>query len=245
MKLAEFIGIDAINENLENLSFDAIGVYQGKLEKFKKIATDDCEEADLILSFNQWAERMLQSNPINSQLYSIQLYEAPKEGGKNLRGTTSFTFMLCDRVKNIASNSTNGNMANNNVTLKELNLALENQRLAFENTLLQKQLEEDEALEDDEDEPEEIGAIGHIQNAVMAKLPQLIDMLIAGFLTQNNTQSNTQSNMNLGIGSNIDELIIEFKKINPNIENDLAKLLKVAQEKPSLFKMLIENLRAM
>jgi hypothetical protein len=51
--------------------------------------------------------------------------------------------------------------------------------------------------------------------------------------------------MNLGIGSNIDELIIEFKKINPNIENDLAKLLKVAQEKPSLFKMLIENLRAM
>ena len=48
MKLAEFIGLDAINENLENLNFDAIGVYQGKLEKFKKIATEDSEEADLI-----------------------------------------------------------------------------------------------------------------------------------------------------------------------------------------------------
>jgi hypothetical protein len=80
-----------------------------------------------------------------------------------------------------------------------------------------------------------------VQNAVMAKLPELIDYLLNGFLAQK-TQSN---NMNLGIGSNIDELIIEFKKINPNIENDLAKLLKVAQEKPSLFKMLIENLRAM
>jgi hypothetical protein len=66
-------------------------------------------------------------------------------------------------------------------------------------------------------------------------------MLISGFLTQK-TQS---QNMNLGIGSNIDEIITEFKSINPNIENDLAKLLKVAKEKPTLFKMLIENLRAM
>lgn len=244
MKLAEFIGIDAINENLENLNFDAIGVYQGKLEKFKKIATDDCEEADLINSFNQWAERMLQSNPINSQLYAIQLYDFPKDGGKNLRGTTSFTFMLCDKVKQ--NLNTNTKIEQNFITPKELNLALENQRLAFENSLLQKQLEDDlEDDEDDEDDLPEVGAIGQIQNAVMAKLPQLIDMLIAGFLTPNNTQSNTQSNMNLGIGSNIDELIIEFKKINPNIENDLAKLLKIAQEKPQLFKMLIQNLRAM
>lgn len=239
MKLAEFIGVEAINENLENLNFDAIGVYQGKLEKFKKIATDDCEEADLILAFNQWADRMLQSNPINSQLYAIQLYEFPKEGGKNLRGTTSFTFMLSDRVKQNISGATSGTNNQNYISQKELNLALENQRLAFENTLLQKQIEEEEDFEEEE---EQIGAIGQIQNAVMAKLPQLIDMLISGFLTQSNK---TQSNMNLGIGSNIDELITEFKTINPNIENDLAKLLKVAKEKPTLFKMLIENLRAM
>lgn len=239
MKLAEFIGVEAINENLENLNFDAIGVYQGKLEKFKKIATDDCEEADLILAFNQWADRMLQSNPINSQLYAIQLYEFPKEGGKNLRGTTSFTFMLCDRVKQNISGATPATNNHNFISQKELNLALENQRLAFENSLLQKQIEEEEDFEEEE---EQIGAIGQIQNAVMAKLPQLIDMLIAGFLTQSNKP---QSNMNLGIGSNIDELITEFKTINPNIENDLAKLLKVAKEKPTLFKMLIENLRAM
>lgn len=242
MKLAEFIGVEAINENLENLNFDAIGVYQGKLEKFKKIATDDCEEADLILAFNQWADRMLQSNPINSQLYAIQLYEFPKEGGKNLRGTTSFTFMLSDKVKQNIGQTIPITNNQNYISQKELNLALENQRLAFENTLLQKQLEEEEAFEDEDEEVEQIGAIGQIQNAVMAKLPQLIDMLIAGFLTQSNKP---QSNMNLGIGSNIDELITEFKTINPNIENDLAKLLKVAKEKPTLFKMLIENLRAM
>jgi hypothetical protein len=238
MKLAEFIGLEAINENLENLNFDAIGVYQGKLEKFKTIATDDVDEADLIQSFNQWAERMLKSNPLNSELYSIQLYEAPKDGFKNLKGTTSFTFMLTDRQKQNTNVPAPRN--ENYISQKELNLALENQRLAFENTLLQKQLE-DEAFDDDEEEAEPVGALGQIQNSIIAKLPDLIDMLISGFLTQK-TQS---TNMNLGIGSNIDELIIEFKKINPNIENDLAKLLKVAKEKPSLFKMLIENLRSM
>jgi hypothetical protein len=241
MKLAEFIGLEAINENLESLNFDAIGVYQGKLEKFKRIASEDDEETDLIQAFNQWAERMLQSNPINSQLYSIQLYEAPKEGGRNLRGTTSFTFMLCERIKqNMPSNSNaNNNTVNGNyISQKELNLALENQRLAFENSLLQKQIEEED-FEDEDEEP--ISAVGQIQNAVMDKLPQLIDMLIAGFLGNNKTQSN----MNLGVGSNVDELIAEFKLINPNIESDLAKLLQVAKEKPSLFNMLIQNLRAM
>jgi len=236
MKLAEFIGLEAINENLENLNFDAIGVYQGKLEKFKTIATDDVDEADLILSFNQWAERMLKSNPLNSELYAIQLYEAPKDGFKNLKGTTSFTFMLTDRKQNVNVPAPRNE---NYISQKELNLALENQRLAFENTLLQKQLAE-EAFDDDEEEAEPVGALGQIQNSIIAKLPDLIDMLISGFLTQK-----TQSNMNLGIGSNIDEIITEFKSINPNIENDLAKLLKVAKEKPSLFKMLIENLRAM
>lgn len=239
MKLAEFIGIDAINENLENLNFDAIGVYCGKLEKFKKIATEDSEEADLIQSFNQWADRMLQSNPINSTLYSIQLYEFPKADGKNLRGTTSFTFMLTDRTKvNSGNTNVSGAINANYISQKELNLALENQRLAFENSLLQKQIEDDNEYEEEE---EPIGAIGQIQNAVMEKLPQLIDMLIAGFLTP----QKTQSNMNLGIGSNIDDIIVEFKTINPNIENDLAKLLQVAKEKPTLFKMLIENLRSM
>jgi regulator of replication initiation timing len=240
MKLGEFIGLEAINENLESLNFDAIGVFQGKLEKFKKIAADGEDETDLIGSFNKWAERMLLSNPINSELYSVQLYEAPKEGGKNIKGTTSFTFMLCEKVKqNLNTSSVPNNQ--NYISQKELNLALENQRLAFENTLLQKQLDDDLLEDDEDDQPEEIGAIGHIQNAVMAKLPDLIDMFLSGFLTQK-TQS---QKMNIGIGSNIDEVLAEFKTINPNIEADLFKLLTIAKEKPDTFNFLITQLRAM
>jgi hypothetical protein len=239
MKLGEFIGKEAINENLENLNFDAIGVFQGKLEKFKKIATEDETEADLIESFNKWVDRMLLSNPINSELYSMQLYDAPKEGGKNIKGTTSFTFMLSEKVK---QNNNSGIASNNQnfISQKELNLALENQRLAFENSLLQKEIEQAD-FDDDDDEPEQIGALGAIQNAVMAKLPDLIDMLMSGFLTQK-TQS---QKMNLGIGSNIDEVIAEFKTINPNIEADLFKLLQIAKEKPDTFTFLINSLRSM
>ena len=235
MKLAEFIGLDAINENLESLSFDAIGVYQGKLEKFKRISSEDEDEADLTLAFNRWAERMLQSNPINSQLYSIQLYEAPKEGGKNIRGTTSFTFMLSDKVKEAIS-SLPAQYNTNFISQKELNLALENQRLAFENTLLQKQIEEDAEFQ--EEEQEQVGMIGQVQNAVMAKLPELIDIFINGILNQKKTTP-------IGIGGTIDDLIAEFKTINPEIESDLFKLLKLAKEKPALFKILIQQLRNM
>jgi hypothetical protein len=48
-----------------------------------------------------------------------------------------------------------------------------------------------------------------------------------------------------GIGSNIDEILFEFKKINPSIESDLQKLLELAKNKPDLFKMLITQLRSM
>ena len=44
MKGAEFIGLDAINENLKDFQFDAIGVYQGKLEKFKRTSNEDENE---------------------------------------------------------------------------------------------------------------------------------------------------------------------------------------------------------
>lgn len=240
MKNAEFIGLEAINENLESLNFDALGVYQGKLEKFKTISSEDEEEADLILSFNKWAERMLNSNPINSQLYSIQLYDKPSDGFKNLRGTTSFTFMLAEpkifaQAKN--NNGNNNQMGGKFISENELNLALKNQQLEFENQLLAKQLEEEE---EEEDEMPQLGMMGAVQEAVMSRLPSLIDLLITQFTPQSNRM--TQSH-NLGIGASVDEIISEFRTINPDIEMDLLKLLELAKNKPSLFKMLIAQLR--
>ena len=237
MKGAEFIGIEAINENLKDFQFDAIGVYQGKLEKFKRTANEDETEEDLLKYFNQWADRMLASNPMNSQTYSIQLYDLP-EGGKKLIGTSSFTFQLID--KPVRQMSNDENKSGGHISKRELELALENQRLEFEKHLLEKELAEDDFDDDDENESESVGMIGAIQATVMQKLPALIDILIMQMQAKNNTTP-----MSSGIGSNIDEIISEFRTINPSIESDLQKLLHLAKTKPDLFKMLITNLRSM
>ena len=229
---AEFIGIDAINENLKDFQFDAIGVYQGKLEKFKRSANDDESEEDLIKYFNQWCERMMASNPNNFQIYSVQLYDLP-EGGKKSMGTSSFTFQLTEKPEKQFSGEDKNN---GSVTRRELELALENQRLEFEKHLLEKELSENDF---DDDEPENIGMMGAIQETVMGKLPALIGLLI---MTMAPKQNNTIPS---GIGSNIDEILFEFKKINPSIESDLQKLLELAKNKPDLFKMLITQLRSM
>lgn len=234
MKGAEFIGIDAINDNLKDFQFDAIGVYQGKLEKFKRTSNEDETEEDLLKYFNQWAERMIASNPTNSQVYSIQLYDLP-EGGKKLIGTSSFTFQLTDKPTRQISGDDNKH--GGGISKRELELALENQRLEFEKHLLEKELAEEDDFDDDDEN--NVGMIGAIQSTVMQKLPALIDVLIMQMQPKNTTP------MSSGIGSNIDEIITEFRMINPSIESDLSKLLSLAKTKPDLFKMLITQLRSM
>lgn len=231
----EFIGIDAINENLKDSRFCSIAVLLKNHKTKQWYAGEEGSEEDLIEDFNKWAERILASNPNNFQIYSIQLYDLP-EGGKKYIGTTSFTFQLTEKPEKQFLGDDHKN--NGSITKRELELALENQRLEFEKHLLEKELS-DVDDDDDFDDDKNIGMMGAIQETVMGKLPALIDLLI---MTMAPKQNNTIPS---GIGSSIDEILFEFKKINPSIESDLQKLLELAKNKPDLFKMLITQLRSM
>lgn len=234
---AEFIGLESIRQNLEKFDFDAIGVYDKKLEKFKKVASEGETEEDLILSFEEWADRMLQSNPVNFKTYSIQLYDMP-EGAKKLRGTISFTFALMNPIATAKETKITGDF----ITKREMELALENQRLKFQieqiqNRLNQMDLDDDDDEDDDEDENDTMGSVKH---AVMGKLPQLIDVVLNNLLQPKTNQPMAMAGVN-----DINEIITEFKSINPDIEADLQKLLNLAKTNPQLFNMLINQLRAM
>lgn len=241
MKGAEFVGIDAVNENLETFTFDAIGVFHGKTEKFKvaKVDEDETEES-LIEKLNNWFQRMLTSNPANNTVYGLQLYELP-EDGKKLRGTSSFTFQL---VEHYRANTPKETISGGAVTQRELELSLENQKLQHQLEMLSKRMDEMEAMEDDEeDEPEPVGAFGAIENAVIEKLPGLLDVLITQFTTKQQTMNTVTTVGNAE--QTTEQILAEFKQINPQIESDLAKLLNVAKTNPSLFNMLITQLRSM
>ena len=117
---------------------------------------------------------------------------------------------------------------------------LENERLKNQLYQLENRLSEIENQNDDDDDDleENVGMIGAIETAVKDRLPQLIDLAI-GYLTTK------KEPMAMSLGANIDEILAEFRVINPSIDSDLHKLLILAKTKPELFKMLISQLRAM
>jgi hypothetical protein len=42
-----------------------------------------------------------------------------------------------------------------------------------------------------------------------------------------------------------DDLLIEFRKIHPEIDQDIVRFYKLATEQPAFFSMVIQNLRKM
>jgi len=236
---AEFVGLQNIIKNLERYEFEGIAVFRGKEEPFRRYAQEGDSTENLINAFEAWANDMLDSNSNNYQIYKVQLYEFP-EGAKKRLGTVSFSFQLMATPNtNHFKPKENNNMITGDVVHKDtMLLAIENERL--KNTLERLEDRLNSLENEDEDEYEApIGMLGAVEQALQDKLPQLIDLAI-GFLTPK-----TNMNMPVSLGSNIDEIISEFRLINPNIESDLFKLLQLAKTNKPLFDMLINQLRAM
>ena len=145
-KGAEFIGLDDIVENLRESQFDGLGVFQGSnkstsTEKWKHIALEGENEEDLIEKFITWSNRLMKSNPLNCQVYNMQLYVVP-EGKIKAEGTTTFTFKFNDKSMMGSSSNEDKPSQSGSISKRELELALENQRLEFEKHLLERKLED-------------------------------------------------------------------------------------------------------
>lgn len=242
---AEFVGIKNITKNLNRFEFNGLAVFRGKEEPFRRYAEEGEEKEDIIEAFVNWCEDMVENNPSNFAIYKVQLYDFP-HGAKKRRGTNSFSFQLVETPannpfsKNKETNVMNGDYVHKDTMLlaiENANLKNKNEQLESRLTDLENRFNEEEEIEEEEAAP--VGMIGALEAAVQDKLPQLIDVVL-GMLTQPKTSS-----ISTGIGSNIDEIISEFKVINPDIESDLFKLLQIAKTKPQLFNMLIQQLRAM
>jgi hypothetical protein len=241
---AEFVGIKNILKNLDRFDMDGLAVFRGKEEPFRRYCEEGESKEDIIEAFTEWCEDMLDSNPNNFAIYKVQLYEYPN-GAKKRKGTTAFSFQLTEQPQtNLFTKKDNNAMSGDYVHKDTMLLAIENANLKNKNETLESRLSDLESRFDNLDEDEDIeeapvGMIGALEQAVQEKMPMLIDVLV-GMLTAPKTTS-----ISTGIGSNIDEIISEFKTINPDIESDLYKLLQIAKTKPDLFKMLITQLRNM
>lgn len=240
---AEFVGVENIVKNLNRYKFDGFKIFRGgkstdKKSVIERMADDNETEQDLIQCFTEWCEDMLENNPFNYQLYNIQLYEFP-ENSSRIKGNGTFSFQLTSQPAN-NKRETNNTMSGEFVHKDTMLLAIENANLKNQLEMLSDRLNAlENDIEDEEEEIEDDSIIGTLQNSLKDKMPQIIDFVLGALSNKQQPQYAT------GIGSNIDEIINEFRTINPNIESDLFKLLQLAKNKPELFSMLINQLRAM
>jgi hypothetical protein len=99
----------------------------------------------------------------------------------------------------------------------------------------------DELMQIEQEEEEEIGAtedpMAAMQSMLMGKLPQILDYIL---------KPNASPKI-AGIedDSNTGDVIAELQQYDPELESDLKKLLNLAKNNPSLFKMLLNSLRSM
>jgi hypothetical protein len=100
------------------------------------------------------------------------------------------------------------------------------------------------ADDDDEDdeplgstEPETIGQA--LNRALLGKIDTVVDVVLARLAMPSAPQQAYPIN---GVETDV---LNEFRAIHPEIDDDLKRLLILAQTQPEFFKMLITNLRGM
>ena len=239
----KFIGIENVVKQLGRYNHNGLAVFaaRGNDEVFRRYQLEGESMDDVNQAFIEFLEDLEDQNPGSFVNYKIQLYEYP-EGASKRKGCGVIMFQLNETPNKDHFKPAKDKMAGGDYVHKDtMLLAIENAQLKNQNELLQSRIEAIEAkmigFDEDEEIEEEESFIGSINEALKDRMPALIDMVM-GMLAKPNTTA-------IGGVNNIDEIISEFRTINPNIEADLAKLLQIAKTKPELFKILIQQLRSM
>jgi hypothetical protein len=247
--MADIIGLDKIVEWLEGKKFfQRLELFNTKSHIIDLRAGEGETKEDLISQFVEMVESFDLTAPDNFKNYTLRVSGAYKENATNL--TKLPPVLISFNKKEV---STVGGF------YQKKEPAPVGQQIDFNYVLgLVSELERERAArmkaEEDlsnllmEEEEPEIGSVQPtIQEALtssfIGKLDTIIDVVLTRFMTPNNTIQKQSYAIN-GI-NDIENIIAEFKTINPDIESDLAKLLQLAKDKPALFNMLIQQLRTL
>ena len=127
--------------------------------------------------------------------------------------------------------------------------------VATENATLKAQIDRleekmDELLTEDDEDEDELGATGPqtfteaINGALIGKIDTIVDVVL-GMLAKQNQPSRSSNSFAINGVAETDNLLIEFRKVHPEIDDDIARFYKLATEQPQFFTMVIQQLRKM
>ena len=243
--MAEIVGADKIINYLRKYTFRKIKISKGTDVVYTDSVKTNGEEEILLERLETWINDFIE--PDNYKEYKLELYGTNKETEvKNLSPVIKIAIQF--NGKSYTSRPVMGAVNNTGLNYNEYTrLAVENQRLTSELERLGEKL--NEIIEEQDSEPQKETITGKIGDALLNRADDIISLLIMklsgmeyrpqGLNGIETTSTDVEAE---------DELIQvydEFKEINPDIINDLKRLLNLAKTNRPFFDMLIKQLRTM
>lgn len=246
---AEIIGIDRIDKYSQKYEYKKIKLMNGNNIVYQRRLRDGESQDDLFADFREFVDENILPNNFRDYKFELMGSRNPEPDAK--LNTIVKTIVAFNERPSLASNLGNSqNTGSNSISLQShIALVEENAKLRSEIVLLENQIDELLAASEEEEEKEEIGStpetIGQAVNqSLMGKIPQLIDIGLAMLANMAMKGQPAQTTALNGIPET-DALLEEFRKINPSIDEDLKKLYVLAQTQPDFFNMMLNQLRTM
>ncbi len=240
---AEIVGIEKINKYINNFDFRKLKLSRGSETLYIKSMKDEETQIDLVDDFNEWVDDFIEDN--NFRDYKLELFGS-YSADKTAKLTPVVKVVVAFHHRD--ATATTGAFKKENYTN---NMDVERYiAVATENATLKAQLERmeekmDELLNDDDDD--EVGEVIQptfteaINTTLIGKLDTIVDVVL-GMLAKSNAP--TQSYAINGIDET-DALLVEFRKLHPEIDEDIKRFYQLAATQPKIFKMVITQLRDM
>jgi hypothetical protein len=256
--MAEIVGVDKIISYMTQFDFKKIKLTRGSDAVFVRKIKDGESQTDLIDAFATYVDDFI--TPNNFKDYKLELLGSYSDD-PNARLTPVVKVAVAFSGKETTAH-TGVNQAPQKPQLglpHELSIEKYVQ-LATENAKLESQLERleekmDELLADDEDDdtdnvgsPQTLGEA--VNQALMGKLDTIVDVVL-GYLVNQNSRSTHQAIAGVddhkvinGVNE-FDLTMMEFRKIHPEIDQDIIRLYHLKKRNQPLFDMLVKQLRSM
>lgn len=238
--MAEIVGIDNVLNYCDRYTFQRIKLSRSGDVIFTRRQGENETQADLMADFENFIKDTIR--PGNFKEYKLELMGTYSDNpNAKLSPVVKIGVCFYDKPSSNISGDNSANYKNLSGGVDVEKYIQASTRAAMLEAQIERLEEKIEQLnEPDDDEPEAPQGIGAALNsALIEKLPAIIDYVLIR-IAGGNAEPTPAIN---GIPEN--DILTEFKKIHPDIENDLRRLYQLAQTKPDFFNMLIVNLRNM
>lgn len=243
---AEIVGVDKINKYISKFDFQKIKLSKGSETLYIKTAKDNETQSDLVDDFNEWIEDFIEDN--NFRDYKLELFGTyNKESNSKLSPIVKVVVAFNHREASttfLGTNKKENNYSNSMDIERYISVATENATLKAQLERMEEKM--DELLSEDEDDevgnPIQPTFTEAVSQTLIGKLDTIVDVVL-GMLVK--PAVNGQQHYAVNGIPETDDVLVEFRKIHPDIDADIVRLYQLAQSQPELFKMLTKQLRTM